>query len=88
MFEKIVEESFHRGTEYEITNIQKKKKPFRMGRSLFPGTSTTDERTPTNLQQRNLGRKARRPITRIQGRHCKEERPHPHRQKSQQGQKR
>jgi hypothetical protein len=26
LFEKIVEESFHRGTEYEITNVQKKKK--------------------------------------------------------------
>ena len=43
MFEKIVEESFLRGTEYEITNIQKKEREsFCMGGRFFAGASSKD----------------------------------------------
>ena len=60
MFERIVEESFLSGTEYEITNMQKKRKPICVGCGIFTGASSTDEGESTHLQQRNLGREARR----------------------------
>jgi hypothetical protein len=61
LFEKIVEESFHRGTEYEITNVQKKKKF--LDCSLFTRASSEDERKPNHLQSQDLRREISRPIT-------------------------
>ena len=59
IFERIVEKNFLSGTEYEITNIQKKK-PICVGCNIFTKASSTDERESTHIQQRNRGREARR----------------------------
>ena len=48
MYEKIVEEGFKRGVEFEITNI--KKKNLRLGRSIIPGASQENERAQDHLR--------------------------------------
>lgn len=48
MYEKIIEEGFKRGVEFEITNI---KKNLRLGRSIISGASQENEKAQDHLRQ-------------------------------------